>query len=120
MESLIDYPSGSQSKPCSKRWLLKLEEDPDSGKMRIVHPVTNWPFRYPYSPNATPKEFNLLDFRVVELRKSYGLKYGKNNVTLNSVHKLVVMPCNHLDFGDECVMLMLYNQGKLGFVRFGR
>lgn len=96
---------------------MKLEEDLDSGKMRRIHPVTNSPLRYP--PNATPNEFNLLDFRVVELRKTYGLKFGKNNVTLNSVHKLVVMPYNHLDFGDECVIFMLYNQGKLGFVRFG-
>ncbi|XP_024181756.2 putative F-box protein At1g65770 isoform X1 [Rosa chinensis] len=115
MESLTDDDRccSSQSKP----WLMQLEEDLNSGEMRLLHPVTNSPLRY--SPNSTSMVFNLLDFRLVELRKSHGLKFGKNNVDLKSVHKLVVMPCDHLGFGDECVMFMLYNEGKLGFARFG-
>ncbi|KAM5546920.1 putative F-box protein [Rosa sericea] len=115
MESIIDKKRSGSSR--SKPWLMKLEQDPNSGRMRLVHPVTSSPLRY--SPNATSKEFSLLEFRVVELRKSYALKFGKNNVTVKSVQRLVVMPCDFLDIDDVYGVFMVYNEGKLGFVRFG-
>ncbi|PRQ47289.1 putative F-box domain-containing protein [Rosa chinensis] len=115
MESIIDKRRSGSSR--SKPWLMKLEQDPNSGRMRLVHPVTGLPLRY--SPNATSKDFSLLEFRVVELRKSYVLKFGKNNVTVKSVQRLVVMPCDFLDIDDVFGVFMVYNEGKLGFVRFG-
>ncbi|PRQ47293.1 hypothetical protein RchiOBHm_Chr2g0098121 [Rosa chinensis] len=93
MESCIDEDNcgSSPSNLCSKPWLVKFEEDPSSGIMRLLDP----------------------------LHKSYGLKFAENNVTINSVHKLVVLPRNNLDFGDVCAVFMIYNEGKLGFMRFG-
>ncbi|KAM5546919.1 hypothetical protein ABKV19_001443 [Rosa sericea] len=121
MESCIDEDNcgSSASNLCSKPWLVKFEEDPSSGIMRLLDPVTSSPLRY--SPNTSLKELNLLEYRIVELHKSYGLKFGENNVTINSVHNLVVLPRNNLDFGDVyvCAVFMIYNEGKLGFMRFG-
>lgn len=97
---------------------MKLEHNPNSGEMRLVHPVTSSPLRS--YRNSKPKEFNLLDFRPVELRKSYVLKFGKNShVNVKSVHRLVVMPSEFLEFSDVSGIFMIYNGGKLAFVRFG-
>ncbi|KAL6224426.1 hypothetical protein ACLB2K_003281 [Fragaria x ananassa] len=71
MESPADDDShASVSQPCS--WLMKVEEDPNTGKTRLLDPVTSLPLRY---------DFNLLDFRVVELRNSYVVKASSTDIT---------------------------------------
>ncbi|KAL6226948.1 hypothetical protein ACLB2K_000907 [Fragaria x ananassa] len=117
MESLMAEEDSGSSSPSKKPWLVKFEEDPSSGTMRLLDPVTSSPLRY--SPNATLKQLNLMEYRIVELHKSYGLKFGENNVTINSLHKLVLLPRNHLSFGNVYAVFMIYNEGKLGFMRFG-
>ncbi|ONH97221.1 hypothetical protein PRUPE_7G177400 [Prunus persica] len=108
MQPLVDgEPNSSNSKP----WLLKLEES-NSGESRLLHPITNSPLRY--SPKA--KNFNLLDFGVVELRKSYSLKYRQNNVIIACVNKVVVMGQTHL---DNCGIFKIFDGGKLGYLRIG-
>lgn len=109
MESLID----------DHQWLVKFEEHPESGKMRLLDPVTNSLLKH--SPESTPKNLNLLEFRVIELRKSYGpsLSFGRSHLTINSVHRLVVMPRNHLDFGVAYAIFMIRKDGKLEFARCG-
>ncbi|KAL6220767.1 hypothetical protein ACLB2K_008523 [Fragaria x ananassa] len=105
----------SKSKP---PFLIKLEYNPNSGEMRLVHPVNSSPLRCYRNPK--PKEFNLLDFQLVELRKSYVLKFGKNsNFNVKSVHRLVVVPSEFLEFSDVSGIFMIYNGGRLAFVRFG-
>lgn len=56
-----------------------------------------------------------MDFRIVELHKSYSLSIRKNILTFAPVKKVVVMDPTHL---DECVLFMTHNEGMLGFVRF--
>ncbi|KAL6226946.1 hypothetical protein ACLB2K_000905 [Fragaria x ananassa] len=118
MEPIADHNRKGGSSSKSKPFLMKLEHNPNSGEMRLVHPVTSSPLRS--FRNSKPKEFNLLDFQLVELRKSYVLKFGKNShVNVKSVHRLVVMPSEFLEFSDVSGIFMIYNGGKLAFVRFG-
>ncbi|KAM1810105.1 hypothetical protein ACFX12_026911 [Malus domestica] len=98
----------------SKPWLVKFEES-NSGDLRLLHPITNKPLRY--YPSNTPKDFNLLDFKIVELRKSYSLQFRNSiNVVMACVNKVVVMDAKNL---NDCGVFMIYNGGKLGFVRSG-
>ncbi|XP_050369079.1 putative F-box protein At1g65770 [Argentina anserina] len=118
MEPIADNNRDGSSR--SEPWLMKLEEDLSSGKMRLLHPVTCSPLRpLKLSSGSAPKMFSLLEFRVVELQKSYVLKFGKNNVRVKSISRLVVVPCEVLEFSDVFAIFMIYDGGKIGFVRFG-
>ncbi|PRQ47290.1 hypothetical protein RchiOBHm_Chr2g0098091 [Rosa chinensis] len=65
-------------------------------------------------------EFNLLDFRLVELRKSYVLKDTEYVCfPVDSVQKVVVMTDEHLDIDNVYAVFMIFKRGNLGFVRVG-
>lgn len=80
-------------------------------KTRLLDPVTSLPLRY---------DFNLLDFRVVELRKSYVVKASSTDITA-TVQKVVVMSGSHehLDNDNAHAVFMVFKKGSLGFVRVG-
>ncbi|CAB4287896.1 unnamed protein product [Prunus armeniaca] len=108
MEALVDGEPNS-----SKPWLVKFEESP-SGKLRLRHPITNSPLRN--SPDGSSKQFNLLDFGIVELSKSYALKYRLNDFTVDCMNKVVVLNPTHL---DNFTVMMMHGEGQLYFARFG-
>ncbi|XP_062012541.1 putative F-box protein At1g65770 [Rosa rugosa] len=65
-------------------------------------------------------EFNLLDFRLVELRKSYVLKDTEYVCfPVDSVQKVVVMTDEHLNIDNVYAVFMIFKRGNLGFVRVG-
>ncbi|KAK9948296.1 hypothetical protein M0R45_003879 [Rubus argutus] len=97
MQSLID-DDPNDSQPC----LVKFEES-NSGEMRLLHPITNWQVRYSITPSI--KEFNLLDFRIVELAKLYTLKYAYTKIDVTYVNKVVVVPCNRVNLGEDFLIL---------------
>lgn len=102
MEALVDGEPNS-----SKPWLVKFEESP-SGKLRLRHPITNSPLRN--SPDGSSKQFNLLDFGIVELSKSYALKYRLNDFTVDCMNKVVVLNPTHL---DNFTVMMMHGEGQL-------
>ncbi|XP_068336893.1 putative F-box protein At1g65770 [Pyrus communis] len=110
MESLVGEKPNS-----SKPWVVKFEES-SSGDLRLLHPISNKPLRFFPASNSL-KEFNLLDFKMVELRKSYSLQFRNGlNVVTACVNKVVVMDAKKL---NDCGIFMICNGGKLGFLRFG-
>ncbi|RXH74950.1 hypothetical protein DVH24_029671 [Malus domestica] len=110
MESLVGEKPNS-----SKPWVVKFEES-SSGDLRLLHPISNKPLRFSPASNSL-KEFNLLDFKMVELQKSYSLQFRNSlNVVTACVNKVVVMDAKKL---NDCGIFMICNGGKLGFLRFG-
>ncbi|XP_050376037.1 putative F-box protein At1g65770 [Argentina anserina] len=112
LQSLIAGEGSDESLPC----LVKFKES-TPGEMRLLNPITNWQLRL--SINPTIKEFSLLDFRIVELVKLYSLKYAYTNIDVPYVNKVVVLPRDRLDLGEDFVIFMIYRGGHLGFLRYG-
>ncbi|XP_061998354.1 F-box protein At4g35733-like [Rosa rugosa] len=112
LQSLIAGEGSDESLP----FLVKLEEA-NCGEMRLLHPITNWQLRLSITP--TIKEFNLLDYRVVELVKLYSLKYAYTKIDVTYVNKVVVLPADHLSLGEDFVVFMIYRGGKLAVMRYG-
>jgi hypothetical protein len=65
------FPTSSSSSSCNKGWLIKVQES-NSGKLRLLDPLPNQKYRCSHVPSNT---FNLLNFRVVELRKAHMLGF---------------------------------------------
>jgi hypothetical protein len=114
-------PSTSSSSTLSnKGWLMKVEES-NSGKLRFVNPVLDSRNRYTIT---RPKTLNLLNFRVVEFGKAYTLQFKhpinkRRYFSSPFVKKLVVFPDSTWTNEDECSILMIFVQGKLGFAKCG-
>ncbi|KAM1174255.1 hypothetical protein ACFX2I_026828 [Malus domestica] len=84
--------ASSSSTSSSKGWLLKLEES--SGKLRLLNPITSWRIgSLSDGVPVNPMDLNLLDFNMVELARSYVLRYinGSGSVFgINKGHPFVV------------------------------
>ncbi|XP_059460802.1 putative F-box protein At1g65770 [Corylus avellana] len=112
-------PSTSSSTLSNKGWLMKVDES-NSGKLRFVNPVLDSRTRYTIT---RPKTLNLLNFRVVEFGKAYTLQFQlprkRRYVPFPCVKKLVVFPNSAWTNVDECSILMIFVDGKLGFAKRG-
>ena len=115
-------PSTSSTNLSKKGWLMKVD-DSNLGKLRFVNPVLDSRTRYTIT---RPKTLNLLNFRVVEFGKAYTLQFPlpgpinkRRYAPFSSVKKLVVFPNSAWTNADECSILMIFVDGKLGFAKPG-
>ncbi|KAM3709921.1 hypothetical protein ACJW31_02G211100 [Castanea mollissima] len=117
----------------NKAWLIKVEQDSNSGgKFRLFDPISNRRTRYPI-PNKT---LNLFDSRVVELTKAYTLRYqfraGSSTSTneidqvlsvfdtsIFGVNKVVMFPDSPWTNVNASAAFVIFNDGKLGFAKSG-
>ncbi|KAI4352229.1 hypothetical protein L6164_006502 [Bauhinia variegata] len=111
-----ETPSSSSSSSSSspKGWLIKVQSSPS---MRLLHPLSNRQLMNP-SPNS-PNLWNLLNYRVIELHKSYTLQ--KFSHLAGAVNKVVFFPSSSSWVADieDSVACCIYLEGKLGFMKYG-
>ena len=124
--------SSSSSSSCNKGWLIKVQES-NSGKLRLLDPFPNHNYRL--SP-VTLNTLNLLNFRVVELRKAYVLRLHvatpprsetkgsyapryRCNRSIHGVSKVVMFPISAWTDADEYAVFVIFNEGKLAFGKCG-
>ncbi|XP_009344809.3 F-box protein SKIP23 [Pyrus x bretschneideri] len=106
--------ASSSSTSSSKGWLLKLEES--SGKLRLQNPITSWRIgSLSDGVPVNPMDLNLLDFNMVELARSYVLRYINGSGSVFGINKVIKSP----NFKDYCSIFIIYNGGKLGFAKTG-
>jgi hypothetical protein len=100
------FPTSS----CNKGWLMKIQES-NSGKLHLLDPLL-----FSHKHTVTPNTWNLLNFRVVELRKAYvlGPNVGWNN-PIPWVNKVVMFPSSAWTDADEYAVFMVFEPGKLAF-----
>ena len=97
----------------SKSWLVKVEEI-GFGLKYLLDPLSNLRFGFPF-----PKEINLLDYQVVEVSKGYELQ-SISAMPIVGVNRLVLFPDSAWNSCDEdTVIFALYQEGKLGYVKYG-
>jgi hypothetical protein len=115
-------PSTSSTDLSKKGWLMKVD-DSNSGKLRFVNPILDSRTRYTIT---RPKTLNLLNFRVVEFGKAYTFQFQlpgpinkRRYAPFRCVKKLVAFPNSAWTNADECSILMIFVDGKLGFAKPG-
>lgn len=95
----------------SKSWFVHVEEDLDSEKVRLRHPLSAVPLEK--SSKSLPRVLNLLDYRVSEITKCYTLEFvsstGKNRTIVDfKLNKVVVSEGD----GDFAVMTICSDTGS--------
>ena len=106
-----------------KALLIKVEES-SSGNLRLLDPFSTLTNRYEFnSHHGLPKNLNFLNFRILELTKSYTLKcrkYSKYSyVSIRGVNKVVMFPNSAWTNVNDSAVFVIYNDGKLGFGKCG-
>ncbi|KAE8010697.1 hypothetical protein FH972_007042 [Carpinus fangiana] len=129
LQPLNPFPT-STSSSCNKGWLIKVE-DSNSGKLRLLDPLSN---RYiGYFPLDYAKTLNLASFRITELSKAYTLRDEivigptSNNERkcvpsyrfACGVKKALMIPNSARTSADGCVVFAIFHIGKLAFAKFG-
>ena len=89
---------------------MKIQES-NSGKFHLLDPLLP-----DHKYTVTPNTLNLLNFRVVELRKAYVLVHnvGRNG-SIPWVNKVVMFPSSAWTDADEYAVFMVSEPGKLAF-----
>ncbi|XP_059439454.1 putative F-box protein At1g65770 [Corylus avellana] len=122
------FPTSSSS-CCNKGWLIKVQES-NSGKLHLLDPLPS--HKYRFSP-VPPNTLNLLNFRVVELRKAHMLGFHvptpRRSETERSsalsyrsvpwVNKVVMITSSAWTDADESAVFVIFSDGKLAFAKFG-
>jgi hypothetical protein len=115
LEPSDENPNIPASSSSSKGWLIKVEES-ETGKIRLLNPLSCLHSRF--LPASFPNGINLLDFRVVEVSKSYKLQYSDGS-PICGVSKVVLYPNSAWTSVKDCMIFALYDGGKLGFAKYG-
>ena len=101
----------------SKGWLIKVEESKNQ-PLNLLSPIADRKLSYPLSSNNTsPMLWNLLDYRVIELCKSY--KIEKITRFSSHVNKVAFYPNSPWSSVQDCVSCCIFQQGKLGVIKHG-
>ncbi|KAL5557446.1 hypothetical protein UlMin_039682 [Ulmus minor] len=101
----------SSSSSSHKGWLVKVEET-DEGKFRILDPITSRIIKE--TPDMVSNSYRLFEFRMIELIKTYALRYTRQSTSIPGVNKVMLVPNS-----EESAVFVIYDYGKLGFVRNG-
>ncbi|KAM5546913.1 hypothetical protein ABKV19_001437 [Rosa sericea] len=110
---LLQTPSTSSlAPPSSGGWLVKVEE---CDRMLIRNPITSRRIRYSNDSSSSPECFNLLDFKMIELGKSYFLRYIQGSGSVCGLKKVILLPAEIVD----CAILVISDKGNLGFAKSG-
>ena len=70
-------------------------------------------------PHFLSNHFNLLDFRALELTKSYTLKSQPYFFPTCGLNKVVKFPNSSRTNGNDSAIFVVYSNGKLGFAKCG-
>ncbi|XP_031287357.1 F-box protein SKIP23-like [Pistacia vera] len=92
----------------TETWLVKVEES-NSGKIQVMDPL--FKLRIKNSSEMLPESFNLLDYRVKEIAKSFRLEMVSNSHPFY-VEKAVVSSDD--DNAGEFVLMALISEGRVG------
>ncbi|AET03687.1 putative F-box domain-containing protein [Medicago truncatula] len=116
-----DASSNSNLEPLapssSKGWLIKVEETKNQ-PVSLLSPISDRKLSYPLSNNNTsPMLWNLLDYRVIELCKSY--KIEKTTPFSSSAIKVAFYPNSPWTSVEDCVACCIFQEGKLGLMKHG-
>ncbi|XP_065855102.1 putative F-box protein At1g65770 [Euphorbia lathyris] len=101
----------SSSVSNQKGWLIKLRES-RKGRLELLHPLTDNKIRY------IPFQFNLLEFRFVQLSKAVTLK-TLAGLSVYGINKVVSVPVSTTASKDEFAIVAIFHEGKLGYLKFG-
>ncbi|TKY58333.1 F-box protein SKIP23 [Spatholobus suberectus] len=101
--------------PSSKGWLIKVEES-NNRPLTLLSPISDRKITHPQGTNS-PMLWNLLDYRVVELCKSYTIHNGGR--FSGTVSKVVLFPNSPWTGAEDSVACCIFLEGKLGFMRHG-
>lgn len=99
--------------PSSSCWLTRIETA-HSGKLRILDPFSGLP---PETlPSNFPKRLDSLQLRVIELSKAFNARFVNTSRRRKDTDRTLVV--------DKAVIIsdrvmVLYNQGDLGFIKLG-
>ncbi|XP_050368299.1 putative F-box protein At1g65770 [Argentina anserina] len=105
------YLLRSPATSSSGGWFLKVEE---SDMMLLRNPITSRRIRYSRDESLS-ECLNLLEFKMVELGKSYFLRYIRASGSVSGLKKVTLMPSEK----GSCVIVIIDDQGKLGFAKSG-
>lgn len=113
-------PSDGASKleplaPSSKGWLIKVEESRNH-PLTLLSPISDRKIMYP-DGTSSPMLWNLLDYRVNELCKSYSI-HCRGRFS-SAVSKVVFFPNSPWFGAEESVACCIFLEGKLGFMKYG-
>ncbi|KAL5557441.1 hypothetical protein UlMin_039677 [Ulmus minor] len=97
------------SSPSAQGWLVKVEET-DKGKMRILDPISSQKIRE--IPDTISNSCRLLEFRMMELIKTYALRYTRGSASIAGVNKVMLAP-------NSGAIFVIYENGVLGVVKNG-
>ncbi|RZB60716.1 hypothetical protein D0Y65_043466 [Glycine soja] len=103
----------------STKWrLIKVEESKNHNHnhnhpLTLLSPISDRKILYPHGSNS-PMLWNLLDFRVTELCKSY-----TPNISSATVSKVVFFPNSPWIGVEDSVACCIFLDGKLGFMKHG-
>ncbi|XP_054810057.1 F-box protein SKIP23-like [Prosopis cineraria] len=108
-------PPYQPSSSSPKGWLIKVEGESNpshSHPLRLLNPLSDRQFSNPLS--SSPRILNLLDYRVLELYKSYCFQqFGF------PVKKVVFFPTSCWSDGEDSVACCIYLEGKLALFKRG-
>jgi hypothetical protein len=108
-------PTDATSSP--KGWLIKVEESKNQPS-HLLSPVSDRKLSYPLSSNNTSVMlWNLMNYRVIELCKSYTIE--KTTRLESTVSKVVFYPNSPWTSVEDCVSCCVFQEGKLGFMKHG-
>ncbi|KAJ1376874.1 hypothetical protein SESBI_49474 [Sesbania bispinosa] len=97
----------------SKGWLIKVEESKNL-PLRLLSPISDRKISHPH---GTSKIWNLLDYRVIEICKSYTIQ---NTLSFSAVvSKVVFFPNSPWTGVEDCVACCIFLEGKLGLMKHG-
>ena len=102
----------------TKGWLIKVEESKNNPLKSLLSPISDCKLSYPLdSNNSSPIIWNLLNYRVTELCKSY--TFQKTLYSPSFVSKVVFYPNSPWINVGDCVACCIFQEGKLGFMKYG-
>ncbi|KEH37569.1 F-box protein [Medicago truncatula] len=114
-----DASSNSTLPPSSssKGWLIKVQESKNQS-LSLLSPITDKILSNPLSSNNTSLMiWNMLDYRVIELCKSY--KIEKITGFSNPVKKVVFYPNSPWSSVEDCVSCCIFQEDIVGFIKHG-
>ncbi|GAU34246.1 hypothetical protein TSUD_210280 [Trifolium subterraneum] len=114
--NLLPLTSSSSS---SKGWLIKVEESKNHPLMSLLSPISDRKLSYPLSNNASLMLWNLLNYRVIELCKSYSYTFLNTRRFASIVSKVVFYPNSPWINVEDCVAFCIFQEGRLGLWKHG-
>ncbi|XP_027347649.1 F-box protein SKIP23-like [Abrus precatorius] len=100
--------------PSSKGWLIKVEES-ENRPLSLLSPISDHKIAHPLG--ASPMLWNMLEYRIIELCKSYTIQNtGRLSTTVSKVVFFPNSPWIKVEDSEACCVFM---EGKLGFMKHG-